>query len=92
MANSMKFVGLDVHAAQTHAAVLDRDTGELQFRKLRSAPTGVLEFLSGLEGDVRAVYESGPTGLDLAREMLGFDQCSVFAALRGGVRAWTDDR
>lgn len=75
MANSMKFVGLDVHAAQTHAAVLDRDTGELQFRKLRSAPTGVLGFLSGLEGDVRAVYESGPTGLGLARgaKRLGID-------------------
>lgn len=63
---SMSLVGLDVHAAQTHAAVLDPLTGEVQVSKLRVAPDEVVEFLDGL-GSARAVYEAGPTGFGLAR-------------------------
>jgi transposase len=63
----MSLVGLDVHASQTHAAVLDTATGELRGVKLRMAPVGVVEFLSSLPGPVRAVYEAGPTGFGLAR-------------------------
>src|SRR6266516_130460 len=37
--NVRTFVGLDAHAVQTLAAVLDRDTGELWFRRL-NGPTG----------------------------------------------------
>src|SRR5881409_1581250 len=67
MAQSMSLVGLDVHASQTHAAILDVSTGELRGVKLRMAPTAVVEFLSSLPGPVRAVYEAGPTGFGLAR-------------------------
>ena len=67
MQHSMSLVGLDVHAAQTHAAVLDMSTGELRGVKLRMAPVEVVEFLAGLPGPVRAVYEAGPTGFGLAR-------------------------
>jgi transposase len=67
MAQSMSLVGLDVHATQTHAAVLDRATGELRGVRLRMAPLGVVEFLATLPGPVRAVYEAGPTGFGLAR-------------------------
>jgi transposase len=67
MAQSMSLVGLDVHAAQTHAAILDVGTGELRGVRLRMAPIGVVEFLAGLPGPVRAVYEAGPTGFGLAR-------------------------
>src|SRR3954451_2512476 len=67
MQQSMSLVGLDVHAAQTHAAVLDMATGELRGVKLRMAPIEVVEFLAGLPGPVRAVYEAGPTGFGLAR-------------------------
>jgi transposase len=63
---SMSLVGLDVHAAQTHAAVLDPLTGEVRVRKLRVAPGEVVDFLSGL-GAARAAYEAGPTGFGLAR-------------------------
>jgi len=63
----MALVGLDVHAAQTHAAVLRVDTGELSRAKLRMAPLEVLGFLERLGGPVRAVYEAGPTGFSLAR-------------------------
>jgi len=67
MQQSMSLVGLDVHASQTHAAVLDVSTGELRGVRLRMAPVGVVEFLAGLPGRVRAVYEAGPTGFGLAR-------------------------
>ncbi len=67
MAQSMSLVGLDVHASQTHAAILDTATGELRGVKLRMAPGQVVEFLATLPGRVRAVYEAGPTGFGLAR-------------------------
>ena len=64
---SISLVGLDVHAAQTHAAILDVETGELRGVKLRVAPIEVVEFLGSLPGPVQAVYEAGPTGFGLAR-------------------------
>jgi transposase len=61
-------VGLDVHARQTHAAVLDLRSGELTVRRLVGAPEQAVAFLEGLPGQVVAVYEAGPTGFGLARE------------------------
>src|SRR3954470_18906507 len=63
---AMALVGLDVHARQTHAAVLVPDTGEVRVSRLRMAPVEVVGFLAGL-GPVTAVYEAGPTGFGLAR-------------------------
>jgi transposase len=63
----MSLVGLDVHASQTHAAILDLASGELRCVRLRMAPAAVVGFLAGLRGPVRAVYEAGPTGFGLAR-------------------------
>jgi transposase len=60
-------VGLDVHARQTHAAVLDLGSGELGVTRLRMAPIEVVSFLEGLGAGVVAVYEAGPTGFGLAR-------------------------
>lgn len=67
MANSMNFVGLDVHAHQTALVALERESGELKRARLRSAPLDVLGHLQAL-APMRAVYESGPTGLGLARK------------------------
>src|ERR671922_1815953 len=67
MAKAMTLVGLDVHARQTHAAVLDPATGELAVSRLRMAPVEVVSFLQKLGPGVRAVYEAGPTGFGLAR-------------------------
>ena len=67
MAKAMTLVGLDVHARQTHAAVLDPATGELGVSKLRMAPEEVVSFLERLGPPVRAVHEAGPTGFALAR-------------------------
>src|SRR3954470_17004282 len=44
MQHSMSLVGLDVHASQTHAAILDTATGELRGVKLRMAPAEVVGF------------------------------------------------
>lgn len=67
MAKAMTLVGLDVHARQTHAAVLDPVTGELRVCKLRVPPIEVVSFLESLGAGLRAVYEAGPTGFGLAR-------------------------
>ncbi len=64
---AMTLVGLDVHARQTHAAIVDLSSGELRVSKLRMAPVEVVGFLEGLGPGVRAVYEAGPTGFGLAR-------------------------
>lgn len=60
-------VGLDVHARQTHAAVLDLRSGELAARRVMGAPEGLVAFLERLAAPVVAVYEAGPTGFGLAR-------------------------
>lgn len=97
MTQSMSLVGLDVHASQTHAAVLDISTGELRGVRLRMAPGQVVEFLATLPGPLRAVYEAGPTGFGLARaaRARGID-VQVVAAGRvpraSGDRVKTDKR
>jgi transposase len=62
-----QFVGLDVHATQTHAGVLDPLTGELWRRRLKGDPLVALELLEALGPCPLAVYEAGPTGFGLAR-------------------------
>jgi len=57
----MALVGLDVHQAQTVAAVLDPRSGERRLERLRGAPSAVVVgFLERLERPVRAVYEAEP--------------------------------
>jgi transposase len=97
MPHSMSLVGLDVHAAQTHAAILDMATGELRGVKLRMPPVEVVGFLASLPGPVRAVYEAGPTGFGLARAALdrGIDVRVVAAGKvprASGDRIKTDKR
>jgi hypothetical protein len=85
--HSMSLVGLDVHAAQTHAAILDMATGELRGVKLRMAPVEVVGFLASLPGPVRAVYEAGPTGFGLARAGRGArDRCAGGGRGQGAAR------
>ncbi len=72
MSESMALVGLDVHQAQSVAAVFDPSTGELSVERLRGAPEDVVPvFLEQLGRPVRAVYEAGPTGFTLARAAVG---------------------
>ena len=69
MAKARSLVGLDVHATKVVAAVLDADTGELQFFGMSPDIGRVAGFCAGLPGPVRVAYEAGPTGYGLAREL-----------------------
>lgn len=67
MPEGTRWVGLDVHAAQTACAVFDTETGEVFTRRIVGRPHEVMGWLGELPGPVRAVYEAGPTGYGLAR-------------------------
>jgi transposase len=69
MAKARSLVGLDVHATKIVAAVLDAETGELQFFRIGGDVGEAAGLCAGLPGPVRAVYEAGPTGYGLAREL-----------------------
>jgi transposase len=83
-------VGLDVHARQTHAAVLDPRTGEIAVSRLRLTPDEVVSFLERLT-PVVAVYEAGPTGFGLARKA-GERGIDVRVAAPGSIPKGPGDR
>jgi transposase len=97
MAKARTLVGLDVHAAKVVAAVLDADTGELQYFTLSGDVTEAAGLCAGLPRPVRAAYEAGPTGYGLARELARRGvQCVVAAPSKipraSGDRVKTDRR
>ena len=67
MTATMTWVGLDVHARSTHAAAIDRDSGELTRARFGIGADPVGEWLRGLPQPVHACYEAGPTGYALYR-------------------------
>jgi transposase len=69
MAKAKTVVGLDVHATKIVAAVLDAETGEVQYFRMTADVSKAAGFCAGLPGPVRAAYEAGPTGYGLAREL-----------------------
>jgi transposase len=69
MAKARTVVGLDVHAMKIVAAVLDVETGELQYFGMTADIEKAAGFCAALPGPVRAAYEAGPTGYELAREL-----------------------
>src|SRR6266498_2329846 len=64
---TMTWVGLDVHARSTHAAAIDRESGELTRARFGAGADPVVEWLSGLPQPVYGCYEAGPTGYALYR-------------------------
>src|SRR6201995_5864227 len=91
------FVGLDVHARKTAAAAVQLGSGEVWTARLAGTPVAAIEWLQSLPGEVRAVYEAGPTGFGLARagRAAGIEVmvCSPGAIPRGpGDRVKTDAR
>ncbi|MCA1678546.1 MAG: IS110 family transposase [Actinobacteria bacterium] len=97
MAKARTLVGLDVHATKVVAAVLDAETGEVQFFRLGGDVGEAAGLCAGLPAPVRAAYEAGPTGYGLARELVrrGVD-CVVAAPSKipraSGDRVKTDRR
>ena len=63
------WIGLDVHARSTVAAVISGESGEVVVCR---APVGVDElagWVRAFPGPVRAAYEAGPTGFGLSRAL-----------------------
>ena len=97
MAKARTLVGLDVHAAKVVAAVLDAETGEVQWFRVSGDVTEAAALCGGLPRPVRATYEAGPTGYGLARELERRGvQCLVAAPSKipraSGERVKTDRR
>jgi transposase len=67
MAEGICFAGLDVHARKTAAAAVQLGSGEVWKAQLGGSSAAAIEWLQSLPGEVRAVYEAGPTGFELAR-------------------------
>src|SRR5438093_5583044 len=80
MAKARSLVGLDVHATKIVAAVLDAETGELQFFRIGGDVSEAAGLCAGLARPVRAAYEAGPTGYGLARELARRGVACVVAA------------
>jgi transposase len=97
MAKARTLVGLDVHAAKIVAAVLDAETGEVQWLRVSGDVGEAAGLCAALPRPVRAAYEAGPTGYGLARELArrGVD-CVVAAPSKipraSGERVKTDRR
>src|SRR3954453_23380980 len=69
MAKARSLVGLDVHATKIVVAVLDAETGELQWFRIGGDVSEAAGLCVGLPRPVRVAYEAGPTGYGLAREL-----------------------
>src|SRR3954447_26440493 len=97
MAKARSLVGLDVHATKIVAALLEAETGELEFFRIGGDVSEAAGLCAGLPRPVRAAYEAGPTGYGLARELQRRGVACVVAApskipRAPGERAKTDRR
>ena len=61
-------IGLDVHARSVSACAFDPFTGEVAQRRSGADAGEIAEWIPGFESP-KAVYESGPTGFALCREL-----------------------
>lgn len=68
---SMRWVGVDVYAKESVAAVLDQATGKISTHRVAGRPDEVLEWLATVAQPFRAVYEARPTGYGLVRRTQG---------------------
>jgi transposase len=67
MTGTMTWVGFDVHARSSHAAMIDVMTGELSRMRFGAGFEAPVAWLGSLPGPVRACYEAGPTGFGFYR-------------------------
>ncbi|CAL8979896.1 IS110 family transposase ISCARN28 [Propionicimonas sp. T2.31MG-18] len=89
-------VGLDVHARSVLAHATDELTGEVHTARL-PAGSEVATWILALPGPIAALYEAGPTGFGLARELRAAGvRCEVAAPTKlprpVGDRVKTDAR
>jgi len=67
--NYRSSIGLDVHARSIKAAAFIPETGEIIERGFTYDPLKLASWIDTLPSPLQAVYESGPTGFDLARAL-----------------------
>jgi transposase len=70
VADSIRWVGLDVHVHESTIAILDQGTGELMTRRFLGRPHQLMPLLRQIGRPARMVYEAGPNGYGLARRAL----------------------
>jgi len=90
-------VGLDVHARSVAGCALDAQTGEIIPHRLTPDYAEILAWIVSLPAPVRVVYEAGPTGFGLARQLTAAGiRCVVAAPSKlqrpPGDRVKTDSR
>ena len=73
-------VGLDVHARSVVASATHLVTGQVWEHRFSGDNQLVVDWVRGLPGVPRVVYEAGPTGYVLARALLGVGVDTVIAA------------
>jgi transposase len=73
-------VGLDVHARSIVGCGLDTVTGRVVRQRLAPAGPAVLDWLRRLPAPAAVVYEAGPTGFGLARQLTAAGVRCVVAA------------
>ncbi len=79
MSEGMALVGLDVHRAQSVAAVLDPVSGELRVERLRGEPAAVVPvFLERLGRPVRAVSAGPDLTIEIMRDNGSYGATRIF--------------
>ena len=82
MKESTLYLGLDVHAVESTAYVVEEDGTERNLGTVRNRPESIRKLLKkvGPKERIRAVYEAGPTGYGLYWELTGMGvSCEVAA-------------
>jgi transposase len=98
MINGTIYVGLDVHLRQITPAVIEADGAERVLGQIPNQPKAIRRLMDRLSPDrsrLQVVYEAGPTGFVIARQLEGLGiACTVAApaqlAQRPGDRVKTD--
>jgi transposase len=99
MSPTLRYVGLDVHAATITAAVADADGTLHELGTIPNRPEAIRKFLAklGPPDTLRVCYEAGPTGYALYWQLAGLGlACAVIAPslipTKAGDRVKTDRR
>ncbi|MBK8165158.1 MAG: transposase [bacterium] len=97
--SSITYVGLDVHKRTIAVAMLQTGAGEVLQWEVANEPTALKRLIRKLKphAPLRCVYEAGPTGYGLQRQLQGTGIDCMIAApslipVRHGDRVKTDHR
>jgi transposase len=92
MAQVRTWVALDVHVSKLRSAVFDVLSGELRERKLPGDEQRVVRSIAELPAPALVVYEAGPTGFGLARELNALEGVDCMVCAPGLIPRGATDR